>query len=400
MRLKTETVKIGSKQIGGLNPVLIQSMTNTDTADAEKTSAQCIELYKAGAEIIRITVNDENAAKAVPEIRKILDRKGFKDLPLIGDFHFNGHKLLKDFELCAKTLDKYRINPGNLGYGKKHDENFETIIKIAKKYKKPVRIGVNFGSVDPELKTKMMEKNTGRKNPVDLNGVMIETVVKSALDSAVRAEELGLKRNMLVLSVKMSDVLDTIKAYELLAAKMKKAKRLYALHLGLTEAGAGLQGVVASTSALSILLHKGIGDTIRVSLTPAPAEPRTKEVEVARHILQSLNLQRFTPKIISCPGCGRTDAPYFEKMAAKIRSRIENPKFMKKYPHIKNLKIAIMGCIVNGPGESRSADIAIHLPGKTEQKIASIYLNGKPLKTVTGPHIEKEFIKELENLLT
>lgn len=378
MRLKTPTVKIRDVKIGGNHPIVIQSMTNTDTADAKATAKQCIELADAGSELVRITVNNEKAAKAVPEIRKILDKRGYKHLPLIGDFHYNGHELLTKFPKCAKTLDKYRINPGNVGYGKKHDENFVAIIKIAIKNNRPIRIGVNSGSLE---------------NPT------IENMVKAALDSAKSAEKLGLKQNKIILSVKTSSVQDTIKAYELLAKKMHSHP--YALHLGLTEAGSSIQGIVSSSTALAILLQKGIGDTIRVSLTPALTQARTQEIDVCKALLQSLNLRHFRPQITSCPGCGRTDSAFFQKLTKEINDYIDKKmdEWIKKYPRITNLKIAIMGCVVNGLGESRHADIAISLPGKNEKPIAQVYIGGKFHKNLGGKDIPEQFIKILGTYL-
>lgn len=357
--MKTPIVKIGNVKIGGGNPIVIQSMTNTDTSDAKKTAAQCMELADAGAEIIRITVNDEAAAKAVPEIRKILDKKGYKNLPLVGDFHFNGHKLLSGFPDCAKILDKYRINPGNVG----EEKNFKEIIKIAKKYNKPIRIGANCGSFER------------RK--------MIESVLKSAR----LAEKLGLKQNQIILSVKMSDVNGTVETYEELVRKMEKHP--YALHLGLTEAGMGLKGIISSCAALSILLKKGIGDTIRISITPEKS--RTQEVEACKILLQSLDLRQFQPEIISCPGCGRTNNKLFQKIVKEVSSHIQ--KNQKKLS--RPFKIAIMGCIVNGPGEARHADIALILPGKTETPIAQVYKKGKFVKNLNGNNISQKFIRIL-----
>ncbi len=358
MRLSTPTVKIRNTKLGGKNPIAIQSMTNTDTADAQATATQCIELYEAGSELVRITVDNEASAEAVPEIRKILDAKGYKDLPLIGDFHFIGHKLLEKYPQCAKTLDKYRINPGNVGFGKSHDENFEKIIKIAIKNKKPVRIGGNWGSLDQELLTKLMDKNPDED-------IRIKTLVKSTLDSAKLAEKLGLKHDKIVLSVKVSDVQELIKAYELLVKKM--GRKPYALHLGLTEAGSGLQGIVSSTVALAILLQKGIGDTIRISITPQNNEPRIREVQACKHLLQSLDLRRFQPKIVSCPGCGRTNNALFQKIVKEVNHYVGKN-------NLEPINIAVMGCVVNGPGESRQADVALHLPGKNEKVSASVYI--------------------------
>lgn len=367
MRLKTPVVKIKNLLIGGNNPIAIQSMTNTQTADISSTVNQCIELANAGAELVRITVNDEKAAEIIPEIRHILDKKGYKDLPLIGDFHFNGNTLLKKFPMCAKSLDKYRINPGNVG----NDKNFEEIIRIAKKNNKVVRIGVNVGSI---------------KNPT------IQNIVKTALNSAKFAEKLGLAQNKIVLSVKTSDVQSTIKAYELLAKKMKSHP--YVIHLGLTESGSGLEGIVNSVSAIAILLEKGIGDTIRVSLTPSNSEPRTYELEVCKNILQALNLRHFKPQIISCPGCGRTNNKLLQEVTEKITTYVE-----KNYPNKKNLKIAVMGCIVNGPGEAKNADIALVLPGKTEKPVAQVYLKGKFNKNLIGNNISQKFTKILSGYI-
>lgn len=372
MRLKTPVVQIGSVKIGGTNPVAIQSMTNTDTADVKATVSQIIELAKAGSELVRITVSDEKSAQAVPKIRTELNKKGYKNLPLIGDFHFNGHLLLEKYPDCAKTLDKYRINPGNVG----NEKNFESIIKIAIKNNKPVRIGVNAGSI-------------GNKSMVD-----------SALNSAKLAEKNGLKRNKIVLSVKASSVLETIRAYELLAEKMRVSKRIYAIHLGLTEAGGNLKGIISSTAAVSILLQKGIGDTIRISLTPSPKELRSKEVEVCKILLQSLGLRSFSPQITSCPGCGRAANQVFQKLNRETEKFIQkNTKKFAKNPNFRNLKIAIMGCIVNGPGEAKRADIAICLPGKNESKKAAVFIKGKFSKTISGKNINKEFLKILEQIL-
>ncbi len=379
MRLKTPTVKIRNVKLGDKNPIVIQSMTNTDTADAQATASQCIELYEAGSELVRITVDNEASAEAVPKIRKILDAKGYKDLPLIGDFHFIGHELLEKYPQCAKVLDKYRINPGNVGFGESRDENFEKIIKIAVKNKKPVRIGGNWGSLNQELIAEMKDKS------------IIQILVKSTLDSDKLAEKLGLKRNQIVLSVKVSDVQELIKAYELLVKKM--GNKPYALHLGLTEAGSGLQGVISSSAALAILLQKGIGDTIRISLTPQAKEPRTREVQACKHLLQSLNLRQFHAKIVSCPGCGRTNNKLFQKIVKEVNEYADKND-------LGDLHIAVMGCIVNGPGESRQADIALHLPGKNEQAVASVYIKGKFSQTLKGDNITKEFIEIIKKIIT
>ncbi len=377
-KLNTPVVKVGKVALGGKNPIVIQSMTDTDTADAKATAKQAIELADAGAEMVRMTVNTNFAAAKVPEIRKILDAHGYKDLPLIGDFHFNGHILLKDFPEMAKTLDKYRINPGNVGKG---DKNFSEIIKIAAANNKPVRIGVNWGSFDKKI--------------------TMDAMISSAIRSAELAEKLGLKQNQIVLSVKMSIVQDMVKAYQLLVEKMQKNKHLYALHLGLTEAGSGIQGLISSSAALAILLQQGIGDTIRISLTPTHGEPRTKEVEACKTLLQSLGLRYFSAQITSCPGCGRTDSAFFQKLTKKINEAIEKklPAWLKKYPQIAKLKIAIMGCAVNGPGEARYADIAISLPGRMEKKVAPVYIKGKFIKSLQGSKIPRQFIQLLEDHL-
>ena len=399
--IKTPVVKIREILIGGGHPVAIQSMTNTLTGNARETAKQCMELANSGSELVRITVNDGAAAKAVPEIRKILDKNGYKFLPLIGDFHFNGHTLLTKFPKCAEILDKYRINPGNVGYGKSHDENFGVFIRLAKKFKKPVRIGVNAGSLDRELLTLLMDENKRRKIPLSSKEILVKAMVKSAFDSALLAEELGLRPGQIVLSVKMSDTLDVIKAYEDLSKLMQKENRIYALHLGLTEAGSGREGIVHSTSALSILLRQGIGDTIRVSLTPEKNSDRTKEVFVCKDILQSLGLRSFSPRIISCPGCGRTDNALFQKMVMEIKKSIEEKscQLLKLNPRFNQMKIAVMGCAVNGPGESMNADIGISLPGHTEEKIALVYARQKFLQNLTGKNIPSQFIKLLEKFL-
>jgi len=376
MRLKTPVVQIGNMKIGGNNPIAIQSMTNTSTSDVSSTVKQIIELAYAGSELVRVTVNDEKAAQAVPLIRAELNKKGYKNIPLIGDFHFNGDLLLTKYPECAKSLDKYRINPGNVG----HEKNFETIIKIAIKYNKPVRIGVNVGSLD--------QKVLGREPD------LVKAMVKSALDSAKLAEKIGLSANKIVLSVKMSSIPSTVKAYKLLAEKMQKNKHYYAIHLGLTEAGEGLEGVVSSTSALALMLNEGIGDTLRVSLTPSPKESRTKEVEVCKIILQSLGLRTLYTHITSCPGCGRTDNKTYQDLVKQIADHLK-----KNYKNIGDIKVAVMGCLVNGPGESKSADIGISLPGKSEEPKALVYQRGQLTKTLHGKNIAKDFIKILDTFL-
>ncbi|MBI2463785.1 flavodoxin-dependent (E)-4-hydroxy-3-methylbut-2-enyl-diphosphate synthase [Candidatus Peregrinibacteria bacterium] len=422
MRFITPVVTIRDVKLGGNFPIVIQSMTNTDTVDAKKTAAQCMELADAGSEIVRVTVNDESAAKAISELRKRLDDAGYEKLPIVGDFHFNGHLLLGKYSKCASTLDKYRVNPGNVGYGDKHDYNIVTMIKIAVKYNKPVRIGVNWGSLDRELLTDMMNANARREAPKSYKEVLIDAMVESALRSARLAEENGLARDKIVLSVKMSMVNDVVQAYELLAKRMKKGtsgklvssrnmqskgyfsetpQHPYAIHLGLTEAGSALKGAIASTAALSILLRQGIGDTIRISLTPGHGHPRTEEVEVCKMLLQSLDLRYFRPTVTSCPGCGRTDNDLFQKLAIKINEHVEQKMFewVKKYPRVRQMTIAVMGCVVNGPGESMHADIGISLPGKGEQPVAQVFQKGKYFTTLKGNKITDQFIQLLERYI-
>lgn len=400
-RLKTPVVDVRSVKIGGNNPIVIQSMTNTDTADAKATTEQCIELADAGSEIVRITVNTNLAAPEVPKIREILDQRGYKDLPIIGDFHFNGHTLLTDFPEMAEALDKYRINPGNVGYGEKHDYNFSQIIKVAIKNEKPVRIGVNWGSLDKDLLTEFMDKNAKSNNPKDDKEVIIDAMVESALRSAELAESLGMRQDQIILSVKMSIVQDMVKAYEQLTERMKKNKHLYALHLGLTEAGSGIQGTISSSAALSILLQQGIGDTIRISLTPEKEESRTKEVKACKTLLQTLGIRNFSPIVTSCPGCGRTDSTFFQDLAQEVNTHIDQKmkEWEKLYPRVQDLKIAVMGCVVNGPGESQHADIAISLPGKLEKPVAPVYIHGKFIKSLQGEKIPEQFIELLEDFL-
>ena len=405
MRIKTPVIDIRGLKIGGQNPLAIQSMTNTDTANAKSTAKQIMELADAGSELVRMTVNTTQAAQKVPEIRKILDANGYQQLPLIGDFHYNGHTLLKDFPEMAKTLDKYRLNPGNVGYGEKNNYNFSTIIKTALENSKPIRIGVNWGSLDQDLLTAMMNKNASLAKPKTDREVIISSMVESALLSATFAEKLGLPHNKIILSVKMSIVQDMIKAYELLAEKMQKNKHSYALHLGLTEAGIGTQGLVSSSAALAILLQQGIGDTIRISLTPTPNQPRTKEVEVCKTLLQSLGFRHFSPQVTSCPGCGRTDSHFLQDLAETVNSHIAKTLklWQKKYPQsaekIATLKIAVMGCVVNGLGESKHADLAISLPGKMEKPFAPVYIKGKFSKNLQGKKIPQQFIEILEDYI-
>lgn len=395
-RRKTPVVQIGSVTLGSAYPVVIQSMTDTPTADIDKTLAQTIELIEAGSEIVRWTVNDDDAARAVPEIIKRLLDKGYKT-PIIGDFHFNGHTLLSKHKEIAKLLSKYRINPGNVGRGTRHDENFISIVKIAADNNKPVRIGVNWGSLDQELLTSLMDKNAKRKTPKDAKEVTFEAMVESALRSATLAQKSGLKKDRIVLSVKMSILQDMVTVYQMLAKKCD-----YVLHLGLTEAGSDVQGISSSSAALGILLQQGIGDTIRVSLTPQPNVPRSREVEVCKNLLQSMGLRYFSPSVTSCPGCGRTSSNYFQYLAKDINEHIarQMPLWKKQFPGVERLKIAVMGCVVNGPGESRHADIGISLPGASEKPIAPVYADGKELKILKGERIKEEFIEILENYIS
>ena len=394
-RRKTATVQIGSVSLGSEHPIIIQSMTDTPTADVQKTVQQTIELIEAGSEMVRWTVNDDAAAKAVPEAIKILRDKGFFT-PIIGDFHFNGHTLLAKHKACAQDLDKYRINPGNVGRGTRRDENFSAIVKIAVAHNKSVRIGVNWGSLDQELLTELMDKNAKRKQPQGAQEVTYEAMIQSALRSAELARELGLNKNRIVISVKMSVVQDMVRVYSELAKKCD-----YVLHLGLTEAGSDVQGIASSSAALGILLQQGIGDTIRISLTPQPGVKRSKEVEVCKNLLQALDLRHFTPKVTSCPGCGRTISNYFQYLAEDINTHIraKMPQWKKEFPGVERLKIAVMGCVVNGPGESRHADIGISLPGTSEIPIAPVYADGKQLTTLKGDHIKEEFIEILEKYI-
>ncbi len=373
--------------VGADAPIVVQSMTNTDTADATATVQQVAQLARAGSELVRITVNSDEAAAAVPRIREQLDALGV-DTPLIGDFHFNGHKLLTQHPDCAKALAKYRINPGNVGRGKKRDEQFATMIEMACRYDKPVRIGVNWGSLDQELVVRLMDENTGRAVPRATRDVIHEAMVISALDNAQRAEALGLAADRIILSVKMSGVQDLVAVYQTLAERCR-----YALHLGLTEAGMGAKGIVSSTAALAILLQQGIGDTIRISLTPEPGGSRSQEVLVAQEILQSIGLRAFTPSVIACPGCGRTSSDYFQKLAQDIQSylREQMPAWHRQYPGVENMTVAVMGCVVNGPGESKHANIGISLPGTGERPVAPVYVDGEKTVTLKGDRIAEEF---------
>ncbi len=383
----TRQVRIGHVRVGGGAPIVVQSMTNTDTADIASTVKQVAELYRAGSELVRVTVNTLEAAKAVPVIREKLDAQGI-DVPLIGDFHFNGHKLLTQVPECAQALGKLRINPGNVGRGEKRDEQFGTLIEIACKCDKPVRIGVNWGSLDQELAARMMDENARSARPEDAKDVMFKAMIASALQSAKRAEELGLPGDHIILSCKMSGVQDLITVYRDLARQSD-----YALHLGLTEAGMGSKGIVASTAALAILLQEGIGNTIRVSLTPEPGESRTKEVIVAQEILQTMGLRAFTPMVTACPGCGRTTSTVFQELALKIQTwlRGQMPGWRGVFPGVEGMKVAVMGCVVNGPGESRHANIGISLPGTGEVPVAPVYVDGQKTVTLKGDRIAEEF---------
>ncbi|HYD81511.1 MAG TPA: flavodoxin-dependent (E)-4-hydroxy-3-methylbut-2-enyl-diphosphate synthase [Paucimonas sp.] len=382
-------VRYGTREVmvGGAAPVVVQSMTNTDTADAIATAIQVKELARAGSEMVRITVNTPEAAAAVPAIREQLDKMGV-DVPLVGDFHYNGHKLLNDYPECAQALSKYRINPGNVGQGAKRDTQFAQMIEAACKYGKPVRIGVNWGSLDQDLLARIMDENARRAEPWSAQAVMYEALVTSAIENAKRAEELGLPGERIILSCKVSGVQDLIAVYRELARRCD-----YPLHLGLTEAGMGSKGIVASTAALSVLLQEGIGDTIRISLTPEPGGDRTKEVVVAQEILQTMGLRKFMPMVIACPGCGRTTSTVFQELADKIQTylREQMPAWKTQYPGVEEMNVAVMGCIVNGPGESKHAHIGISLPGTGESPAAPVFIDGQKAVTLRGERIAEEF---------
>jgi (E)-4-hydroxy-3-methylbut-2-enyl-diphosphate synthase len=380
-------VDVAGVTIGGKAPIVVQSMTNTDTADVEATARQTAELARAGSEIVRITVDRDQAAKAVPRIRDRLAQMGVQ-VPLVGDFHYNGHTLLAENRACAEALDKYRINPGNVGFKNKRDRQFSAIIELALEHAKPVRIGVNWGSLDQELLTRLMDENAAAPEPKDAREVMHEAIVQSALLSAERAEELGLGPERIVISAKVSAVQDLVSVYTMLAARCR-----YALHLGLTEAGMGSKGIVASTAGMGILLQQGIGDTIRVSLTPQPGGDRTLEVRVAQEILQTMGLRAFVPIVAACPGCGRTTSTVFQELADDIQSYVRErmPEWKGKYPGVEGLNLAVMGCIVNGPGESKHADIGISLPGTGEMPAAPVFIDGKKAMTLRGSNIANEF---------
>jgi len=380
-------VRIGAVQVGGSHPIVVQSMTNTDTADVEATVQQVRALARAGSELVRVTVNTSEAAAAVAPIRARLDQLGVA-VPLIGDFHFNGHKLLREHPACAEALAKYRINPGNVGRGSKRDPQFAEMIEAACRYAKPVRIGVNWGSLDQDLLTRLMDENSQRAEPLDAREVMRNAVVLSALESAQRAAELGQPRDRIILSAKVSGVQDLIAIYRDLAARCD-----YPLHLGLTEAGMGSKGVVASTAGMAVLLQQGIGDTIRVSLTPEPNGDRTQEVIVAQEILQTMGLRSFTPMVVACPGCGRTTSTYFQELAQRIQSHIRHrmPEWRRGYDGVEEMTVAVMGCVVNGPGESKHANIGISLPGTGERPVAPVYEDGEKTVTLKGERIAEEF---------
>jgi (E)-4-hydroxy-3-methylbut-2-enyl-diphosphate synthase len=392
-RRKTVTVKIGQVRVGSEAPVVVQSMTNTSTADVASTIAQVAALVQAGSELVRVTVNNDEAAAAVPQIVEGLDKRGI-NVPIVGDFHYNGHLLLKKFPETARALAKYRINPGNVSIGRKDDNNFRTMIECAAENQTPVRIGVNWGSLDQSLLARMMDKNSSLPQPAPVNQVMMEAMVTSALESAASAEHYGLRHDQILLSAKVSGVRDLIDVYKNLAARCD-----YPLHLGLTEAGMGAKGLIASTAALAPLLLAGIGDTIRVSLTPKPGGDRSEEVFAAQQVLQSLGIRSFAPQVTSCPGCGRTTSTYFQKLAEEIQNHIRAsmPEWRKKYPGVEELQLAVMGCIVNGPGESKHANLGISLPGAFEEPKAPVYVDGKFLKTLHGDAIAAEFEKILDD---
>jgi (E)-4-hydroxy-3-methylbut-2-enyl-diphosphate synthase len=392
-RRRSIPVRIGSVTLGGGAPIVVQSMTNTDTADIESTTRQIRSLARAGSELVRVTVNTDEAAAAVPHIRDRLARGGVFT-PIVGDFHFNGHRLLKAHPACAEALAKYRINPGNVGRGSKRDPQFAEMIEVACRNAKPVRIGVNWGSLDQDLLTRFMDENSQRAQPLDANDVMREALVVSALESAQRAEELGLPRDHIVISCKVSGVQDLIAVYRTLAARCD-----YALHLGLTEAGMGSKGIVASTAGMAVLLQEGIGDTIRVSLTPEPNGDRTQEVIVAQEILQTMGLRSFMPMVVACPGCGRTTSTYFQELAQKIQTHIRHqmPEWRKQYVGVEDMSVAVMGCVVNGPGESKHANIGISLPGTGERPVAPVYIDGEKGPTLKGERIAEEFQSLVED---
>jgi (E)-4-hydroxy-3-methylbut-2-enyl-diphosphate synthase len=391
-RRRTVTCRVGHVPVGGAHPVVVQSMTNTDTADAASTAAQVIELARAGSELVRVTVNTREAAAAVPEMVRRVRDAGL-DTPIVGDFHYNGHTLLSEFPACAAALDKYRINPGNVGVGEKHDDNFRRMIEVAVEHAKPVRIGVNWGSLDRALLTRLMDENARRTQPLGDREVVLEAMRESAVQSAALAESFGQPHDRIILSAKVSDVRDLVHVYRALAAACD-----YPLHLGLTEAGLGAKGIVASSTALAILLHEGIGDTIRVSLTPAPGGDRAEEVRVCQQVLQSLGIRHFAPQVTSCPGCGRTTSTYFQELATDVTAHIQRrmAEWRERYPGAEELKVAVMGCVVNGPGESKHADIGISLPGTGEEPRAPVYVDGRLKVTLKGENIAADFARLLD----
>ena len=391
-RRKSLQVAIGAVRVGGNAPIVVQSMTNTDTADIDGTTQQIKDLARAGSEMVRVTVNTAEAAAAVPHVRERLDKQGIST-PIIGDFHFNGHKLLREHPACAAALSKYRINPGNVGRGSKRDTQFAEMIEIACQYNKPVRIGVNWGSLDQDLLTRLMDENSASATPRSAQQIMRAAVALSALESAQRAVDIGMPRDRIILSAKVSGVQDLIAIYSDLGSRCD-----YPLHLGLTEAGMGSKGIVASTAGMSVLLQQGIGDTIRVSLTPSPGGDRTQEVIVAQEILQTMGLRSFTPMVIACPGCGRTTSTYFQELAERIQSHIRHrmPEWRREYTGVEDMSVAVMGCVVNGPGESKHANIGISLPGTGERPIAPVYEDGEKTVTLKGDHIAEEFQELVE----
>ena len=395
-RHKTVTVRVRDVSVGSDHAIVVQSMTNTDTADVEATVSQVHQLFEAGSELVRVTVNTQEAARAVPEIVHRLEERGVR-VPLIGDFHYNGHLLLTGFPECAEKLDKYRINPGNVGMGRHHDKNFRQMIEVALKYDKPIRIGVNWGSLDQKLLVQLMDANALLPEPQEAHQVLMDAMIQSALESAELAEEYGLPHDHIILSAKVSAAPDLIEVYRRLSSLCD-----YPLHLGLTEAGMGTRGVVVSTAALSVLLEEGIGDTIRVSLTPSPGGDRTEEVSVAQQILQSLNIRSFSPQVSACPGCGRTTSTYFQELAEDIEGhvKVKMAQWKDTRPGIEDLKVAVMGCIVNGPGESKHADIGISLPGTGEDPKAPVYVDGKHFKTLKGSQIAEDFLEILEEYVS
>ncbi|RLA24605.1 MAG: 4-hydroxy-3-methylbut-2-en-1-yl diphosphate synthase [Gammaproteobacteria bacterium] len=394
-RKNTHQVFVGNIKIGGAAPIVVQSMTNTDTANIPATVKQVMELANAGSELVRITVNNEAAAQAVPEIRKQLDANGFT-VPLVGDFHFNGHKLLEKYPECAKALGKFRINPGNVGKGSKRDAQFQQMIECAVKYDKPVRIGVNGGSLDQSVLTRLLDENRLKEQPEELPAITREAIIVSALESAAAAESYGLSKNKIILSCKISNVQELISIYQELSGRCE-----YTLHLGLTEAGIGSKGIVASSAALSVLMQQGIGDTIRISLTPEPGAARTNEVIVGQEILQTMGFRSFTPMVIACPGCGRTTSDYFQKLAMDIQSylREQMPSWRDQYKGVEEMEVAVMGCVVNGPGESKNANIGISLPGTGETPVAPVYEDGEKTVTLKGDNIAEEFQEIVEKYI-